>query len=269
MNFKAGIVSGILALVCVFMNSWGENGVAKATGPDEKSIQAELIWSESDGLRQEIFTSSFRAGTWSEPVKITDDNAGNMHPTIDVGVDGRKWVAWTAIEETGYEIRYNIYEQGEWQEHKKLPSDLASNIKPSIIIDVDNIPWIVWSGNNGGLDDIYFSRFIDGEWTEEQSVNPENTVPDILPFLDLDEENNPVVTWDSYKNGDYIPLQSLWNGSEWSYPVELTLENGSKEGTEDLSQLITLPEFITDTSQVFLRTFEDSKKESGDTLKDN
>ena len=227
--------------------------VVGASGLDEGDM--EIIWTESDGLRQEIYTSTYRSGGWQEPEQITDDNADNLHPSIDVGTDGTKWAVWTAIENTGFEIRYSVYRDGAWSEVKKIPGNLASNIKPSIIIDKDNVPWVAWSGNNGDDDDIYYTRFIDGNWLEEQRLHEENNVPDILVFLDTDDEDRPVASWSRFQDGAYVEVVSVWDENSWSEPV-LVEPNKDDGSVEDETREIIIPEFIQDTRQVFLRAIQ-------------
>jgi hypothetical protein len=229
---------------------------------DQTDTKMDIIWAESDGLRYEIFTSSYRAGTWGEPVMITDDNAANLHPSIDVGDDGKKWAVWSAIDGLEFEIRYSVFENEEWQEAKTILTGLSSNIKPSIIIDSNSIPWVVWSGNNGDTDDIYYSRYVDGEWTEEKRIHDINSVPDILPFLDTDAEGNPVVTWDRFIDGSYKKRQSTWDGETWSSPSAIAVEEETLEDPEDSQNSVPLPEFVSDTRHVFLRVIESEIKEN-------
>lgn len=262
MKCHRGIILGLLAIVCTSLNLLGGGIHVSAAENATQSLQAALVWSESDGLRHEIFSSFLKNGSWSEPEMITDDNAGNLHPSIDLDTDGRKWLVWTALDDAGLEIRYCVQEDGKWQEPKTIPSGLISNVKPSLVVDQDNIPWVVWSGNNGGLDDIYYSRFIDGEWQKETALHPENDVPDILPFLDLDENKQPIVTWESYRDEDYIKLQSTWNGESWSDPVEPATEGDAEESAGTLLEEITLPDFVGDTRMVFMRVIE---KRQGET----
>jgi len=216
----------------------------------------ELVWSESDGLRHEIYASSYLSGRWSEPRQITDDNADNLHPAVDIDADGRKWVVWTAIDETGYEIKYTIFEHGEWMEPTVLPSSLRSNIKPSVALDAKNIPWVVWSGNDGDNDDIYFSRFINGKWEKERRVHEGNKVPDILPVVNLNTDGKLTIVWEGYRNGAYHKLQSSWNGKYWNTPIELTGENELSEQSEKNEASLPLPEYVNDQRQVFLRIYE-------------
>ncbi len=243
-------VSLRLWFIVVLLLSTGTGGFADQT--------MEMIWSESDGLRHEIFTSSYRSGAWNEPVKITDDNASNLHPAVDVDSHGKRWAVWTAMEGATVEIRYAVYSDGEWGEVQTLPSSFSSSIKPSIIVDDTDTPWVVWTGNNGDDDDIYVTRFMNGEWTEEQRVHEDNDVPDILPSIDVDDQNRPVVRWSRFQDGGYVQVQSVWQDNNWSEPV-IVEETESK--TKEKDRQVVIPQFVNDSRQIFLRAFDTSEKE--------
>ncbi len=251
MRWNGNQIIGMSILLTLAICCTTVAGFAEDAAPEGIDRKMELIWAESDGLRHEIFTSSYQSGAWSEPVMITDDNADNLIPSIDVDSKGRKWAVWSAVEDGEVEIRYSVYEDGTWKEAAKFPSDLSSNTKPNIIVDDADTPWLVWSGNNNDLDDIYYSRFIDGEWAAGKRLHSANEVPDILPSLDTDSKGFPTVTWDSYADTSYVTFQSTWDGKEWSEPVLV-----SREETQEEQLDIALPEFITDTQQAFLRITE-------------
>jgi len=252
MNSKVRIVYGLPIALAIFVTClWSVTCFAGEPAVKGTDSGMEVVWAESDGIRHEIYSSSFLQGAWTEPQKITDDNADNIHPTIDVGPDGRKWVAWTAIELSGFEIRFSVYEKGAWREAQNITDDFSSALKPSIIVDKKNIPLVVFSANNGDNDEIYYARYQNGEWSKAKRVHSENEVPDILPFLDTDADGNPILTWQSYTGDGYGTLQSIWEEEKgWSTPVEIEPADVDAEGT-----VIALPEFIKDTPQVFLRVY--------------
>lgn len=250
MSVKTHFIISIRLILLAAIVIWSASSMAEESGSGTSAARIEIAWTESDGLRHEIFSSSYISGSWEEPVMITDDNADNLHPSIDIDANGIKWAVWTAIENSTFEIRYSTFTDGEWLEPKKIPTELESNIKPSIIIGENNIPWVVWAGNNGDLDDIYFSRYSNGEWSESVRVHEINDVPDILPFLDTDETGNPVVTWDTYRGDGYLKVKSSWSDDQWSPPVVLTDEEKNQES------LFTLPEFVHDSRQLFVRVYD-------------
>ena len=232
--------------------------IAFACGAGNAKETMEMIWSESDGLRHEIFTSSYEDGVWQDPVQITDDNANNLHPSIGVDSSGKKWAVWTAMEGSSVEVRYSVYEGDTWSDVQTLPSTLSSNIKPSLIVDDSDVPWVVWTGNSDDDDDIYFMLYKNGEWTEEARVHSDNDVPDILPFIDTDDENRPVVTWQRYQSEEgYVQVQSIWQDGAWSEPE---LVEVAEETEEEEDEQVVIPQFVGDTRQVFLRALPSSEK---------
>ncbi|THB70643.1 MAG: hypothetical protein D6B25_19820 [Desulfobulbaceae bacterium] len=255
-------LTGVGVLANVVLGSVGtaiseESSSQSTTSPQ----QMEIIWSESDGENHAIYTSSYRAGSWAEPTKLTNDTSTNLHPSIDVDQKQQKWAAWTAIDGKNFTIKVSSAVGDQWQEPKELPSSLQTNIKPSIAVDPSNTPWIVWTGNNGGNDDIYFARYLDNGWTEAKRLHEPNAVPDILPFLTINRSGNPEVTWDSFQGQQYVRLKSTWKGTSWGDPVQVAGAESTQQ-TEQTStqatsaeQQVTIPKFIKDTRQIYLRAY--------------
>lgn len=213
----------------------------------ENTVQKDIIWSQSDGLRQEIYSSSYQAGAWTEPVKITEDNANNLHPTLAVAPDGSRWAFWSAVNPDGISIEYAIGKNGKWSEPIKLElENLNSAITPSVLIDKSGIVWLVWAGNDGGQDEIYCRRYTESAWQKPELVNKANTVPDIKPKIVLNEQGVIEVRWEGVRNGKYVPLLSSYTGGHWS--PEQQVEQKQAEETKP-----ELPAFIPKDSQYSLQ----------------
>ncbi len=238
----------LVTLLC--LTSWESLSLAA------EHTQADVVWAKSDGLRYELFSSSLKNGNWSQPEQVTNDNADNLHPCIDMGPDGRKWLAWTAMEQGSYEIRYAVFKNGQWSDPKKLPSDLKSNISPSLVVDDGNVTWMVWAGNDGvHNDDIYFSRFIHGKWQKPARVNQANNVPDILPRIELMAPHGYQVIWQGFRKNGYVKLVSRWTGHGWG-PEHIYRNDASATKAKNRNrQEIKPPKFVPQTRQMFLRTY--------------
>ena len=216
--------------------------------------EIDVVWSQSDGIRPEIFYTSRAAGNWSEPEMVTDDYYDNMHPVIDRDSNGVRWLFWSAYDSQRTEIRYTSGSSGEWQGSGTLADTMAANNAPSVVIGKDDTIWVVWAGNDGGLDDIYYASGVAGKFSETNRLHGPNESPDVLPVVELNENDLPVVSWKQMQEGRYVTVRSEFDGSAWSEPVTVQEEEqqGSASGSEEM---IELPEFVTNSGLVFIRSY--------------
>ena len=175
-----------------------------------------LAWSQSDGLRFEIFSSSYKEKNWSTPVKITDNNANNLHPAIDIAANGTRWLFWSAVRPDGISIEYAVSQDDEWSEPTKMALEQNSAITPSVLIDKKNVVWLVWAGNDGGNDEIFYSRFVKQAWQDPKVVNTVNDLPDIKPVIGYNEQGILEVTWLGFRDGQYKKLFAIYGAKGWS-----------------------------------------------------
>jgi hypothetical protein len=239
-------------MCCFVWTVWASGKTTQTTG----ASFVEVVWSQRDDSAHEAiyYADKKQDGIWSEPVKITNDRFINMHPVIANGEGGRKWVVWTATNQSGSFIHYSIFADGTWSSSHDISSPLASNIAPYIAVDSSNVAWVVWSGNDGtSNDEIYFSRFRTGKWDNPVRLNPANNVPDVLPQITFVNNNTPVVIWHGFRDGAYHRLQSTWNGVSWSKPA--VISNSSELTiTRKQASEITLPEIIKHPERAFVQT---------------
>ncbi len=219
------------------------------------AIQQDLAWSQSDGLRHEIFSSTQKDGEWTPPVKITDNNANNLHPVLEIGTNGTKWLFWSAVRPNGISVQYAIFQNNEWSEPQTLPMEQHSAITPSVLADKDGGVWLVWAGNDGGNDDIYFSRFQKKMWTDPKIVHTSNEVPDIKPEISYNEEGKIEVSWIGFRSKAYKKLASVYtDNTGWSAEQE-KLETEKEDVQNEEEQKIKLPSFLPSDSQFFLKIY--------------
>ncbi len=175
----------------------------------------DLVWAGKNADRSVIFLSSKKHGRWSEPEEIIDFSCDSLHPTVDKDNRGNTWLTWTAIDYQQFQIHYTKKQNNQWQEPKKLHTTTENNIAPFLLLDGDDIPFVVWSGNNNDDDDIFFIRFVNAAWQPPRLVHSDNMVPDILPALELNDQQQMRVTWEQYTPSGYVLVSKVWNGSAW------------------------------------------------------
>lgn len=224
-----------------------------------KVERGDVVWSREDATSQQIYFSSCRSAEsgWSSPVKVTNDSYRNGHPVIDTGLNEKSWLIWTAGSGTDYMIRYSVGKDDIWSEPAAIPSQLTVNLAPSVVVDTSAVTWVAWSANDGGQDEIYFSKYSGNTWTTPMRVNSGNEVPDILPEIALNAEGTPLVTWQGFRNGSYVQLQSTWDGEAWSDEVEI--QTTSQEiAAEANGSIVNMPSFIEHPEEAFLRVYKSS-----------
>ncbi|CAK8723458.1 Glycosyl hydrolases family 43 [Candidatus Electrothrix laxa] len=219
------------------------------------SVQQDLVWSQSDGLRHEIFSSTQKDGEWTTPAKVTDNNANNLHPVLCVGSDGTKWFFWSAVRSSGISVEYAVMQNNAWSEPQALPIEQHSAITPSALADKDGGVWLVWAGNDGGNDDIYFSRFQGETWTDPKVVHASNEVPDIKPEIAYNEEGKIEVSWIGFRSKAYKKVASVYtDNTGWSAEQE-KLETEEEGVQNEEEQETELPSFLPGDSQFFLKIY--------------
>lgn len=221
----------------------------------EVSIQRQeidVVWSKSDGIRPEIFYTTFTGSDWSEPVMVTDDYFDNMHPVIDRDSSGTRWLFWSAYDSGKSEIRYTKGNDDDWETPRALAAELVSNNGPSVVIADNDEVWIVWSGSDGGLDDIYYAVNRNGTWTETERLHDANEVPDTLPVIGLDDEGRIWVSWKQYRGAGYAEVMSVYDETQWSNPEVIDPEKGENESEDE----IVLPDFVEQGGMIFTRLYE-------------
>ncbi|MCI5148712.1 MAG: hypothetical protein D3916_04865 [Candidatus Electrothrix sp. MAN1_4] len=226
-----------------------------SSGKSTKAVQQDLVWSQSDGLRHEIFTSSYQDNDWTRPVKITDNNANNLHPVLDIGTDGKKWLFWSAVRPDGISIEYAIFQGHEWSDPQKFPGEQHSSITPSVVADRNGGAWLVWAGNDGDNDDIYFSRYQTDKWSKPQVLHAQNEVPDIKPEIAYNEEGQIEVNWIGFRDNSYTKRISVYTeDTGWSAEQE-KLENEEEQAQNQKEQETEIPSFLPADSQFFLKIY--------------
>ncbi|MCI5131503.1 MAG: hypothetical protein D3904_08245 [Candidatus Electrothrix sp. EH2] len=228
----------------------GKENEKKAVG-----MQQDLVWSQSDGLRYEIFSSSKKGDEWTSPVKITDNNANNLHPVLDIGADGTKWLFWSAVRPDGISIEYAVFQENSWSDPQKFSVQQHSAITPSVLADKEKGVWLVWAGNDGGNDDIYVSRYDEEKWSDPRIIHAPNEVPDIKPEIAYNDKGKIEVSWIGFRDNSYKKLASVYTDrTGWSPEQEQSEPEQDKE-QEEKEQEIVLPSFLPADSQFILKIY--------------
>ncbi len=213
---------------------------------DIKNLTYELTWAEFDGENYEIYYSSMRDSQWTQKIQLTDNDLTNLYPGISSGNDGITWIIWTALNGTESKLYYSYHNGNSWSYPEEILTNLSSNTSPSILVDNENIPWIVWAGFDGQDDDIYYSKWNGNDWDIPVMINKDNSLPDVLPTIGVNEYGNTWVLWMGYDGETYSNYLKQWNGIGWNDEIVVDNYDLYIKSTLDneLFLISNLPSFI-------------------------
>ena len=249
----------LLLLCAIFAAAFSSVSACASLNEENKgvAVDRDMVWSAYDGLRREIFFSTQKkGGAWSEPAQLTNSNADNLLPCIVSAPDGKKYVVWTAMEDTRLNVRYAVFDGAAWSEPANIPGVPENTTMPFVAADDNGVLWLVLAGNDGaGQDDVYSIRLQNGQWSKALTVNSSNDVPDVNPFIEIARNGVIQVTWEGFRNNDYTLLNSQWQGDRWSEEQPLPQEDREKMRQErKKTEEEVLPEFVQDRSMLFIRS---------------
>lgn len=181
------------------------------------------------------------------------DSKGRIHIVWD------DMLAVNAKEVQSREVFYATWDGNGWASIDGKPftqqtGNVSKNIGESkyscIALDSGGKPAIAWADDYGGNFDIYYIKWDGSRWVNVAGQPyPENMANvsrskgfSEYPSLALDNNNNPVITWDDDTNGNLEVLLVRWNGKEWvtaeGQPYNETTANISKNaGTSEFASL--------------------------------
>lgn len=211
---------------------------------------AIAVWRESD-IRASRYDPL--AGTWSEPVSISDELAPGIHepgyaPKVAIDDDGNAIAVWdtglslgTSVTGSVWASRYDAAGSGQWEEAIAIELGMLDATNAQVAMDAAGNAFVVWLQDNDGTDgfndtfEIRARRYVaatDG-WEPEVVVQDTNTrvssaaidlTYDALdtPALAVDPAGNAVLAWSEDINGEFVIRASRYDIDEpipaWSPP---------------------------------------------------
>jgi hypothetical protein len=213
-----------------------------------KGISAvDLVFSADLGKGEQVYTTSLKNNdSWTTPQQLSATENMVFHPVMAAESEKNKWVVWTQGEEGGELLYYSFFNGKRWSPARKIDSGITHNHSASLIIDSANTPWLAWKGFEESYSDVFFSRWDGLKWSEPARAHAVNSVPDIDPELSLDSFGAPVLSWKTFRNGNYVEASiSLKDGVDFS-TREIVFHRTKKNSFEASKQLPRLPAFVTD-----------------------
>jgi uncharacterized repeat protein (TIGR01451 family) len=199
--------------------------------------------------KENIYYVTNSGGSWSTPVRISDDafNQNASTPEIALDASGNAHVVY--VHKSGTDNKLNIYyttnSGGSWSTPVRISDDTFNQevlLNPAIAIDGVNFAHVAF-GHKSGTDsksNLYYVTNGSGSWGTPERVSDDgwNNDVDVNPSIDTDDSNFPHVVYihseDGVDSKNNVYYSNRVTGS-WSTPERVSDdENGQNSETPDL-----------------------------------
>jgi hypothetical protein len=110
-----------------------------------------LVWTRVDSTCttcpaiKQLYYKTWKAGTWSPEVKLTNDSNQNYGSNVVIGKDGIVRVTWSkGAAGSTYQIFDKTYNGSVWSPDTQIISSSSTDEHPSMIQDRNGTLWIFW-----------------------------------------------------------------------------------------------------------------------------
>ncbi len=187
----------------------------------DPSGNAVVVWSQSDGTRNNIWANHFVVGIgWGTAQLIESDNAGHAYDSqVAFDPSGNAVAVWSQSDGTRNNIWSNRYVAGSgWGTAQLIESDDAGHAyDPRIAVDPSGNAVAVWYQYDGTRNNIWSNRYVAGSgWGTAQLIETDNAGNASSPQIAVAPSGNAVVVW-SQSDGT---RSNIWSnryvaGSGW------------------------------------------------------
>lgn len=178
----------------------------------------DLVWLETDNTGSTIFYSQYNEKQWSAKTPIAAGKEVKLSPTIASTKDVSMALWVTMAEPPWLSFTYLRKINQKWQTPQQAPFNFNETTGPALIA-FDQKYFLFFAGNRSDDDDIYMSVYENDGWSDPIMVHPDNTTPDVLPEVQI---NDGVLTliWQHFDGNEYVyKSQKVFTTEDTSYSV--------------------------------------------------
>ncbi len=166
-----------------------------------------IIWTQSDGSKDQIFRAEYRNFAWTLPSSLTanisPDGQDADYPELAMDDNGNAIIVWAQSDGSKSRIFKSEYRNGSWTD----PADLSAGISPpqsnafspAVAMDNDGNAIIVWGQYDDGVKyQVFKSEYRNGTWTHPSTI-VDNISPDGTHTAGfgvvMDHHGNAIISW--------------------------------------------------------------------------
>ena len=208
------LVSGWLSVYSnIFNGTWQSTPMAletdnsgDASAPQlalNASNQAHVIWHQSDGTNQHVWSNYYSGAEWGGPQLLDEtSDIDSRHPRIAIDEQGNAFALWLEIHESKQSIWASTYgTANNWSTPKLIEENDDTNAySPRIAINANGDPLAIWSQQALETNDakIWTNRYDKSseKWQSAQIYCHANNTHISNPQLTSTNDNYLVLAWE-------------------------------------------------------------------------
>jgi hypothetical protein len=220
-----------------------QNDYPSYCGAMDRSGNAIIVWSQSDGSTTQIFKSEYRNGEWTHPSNLNDhvSLAGQnaQTPSVVMSDYGSALIVWSQSDGASYQIYKSEFVFGGWTRPSSLNDHISQGgasynaYNPKAAMDKYGNTLVVWYQNNDDNFHIFKSECRNGVWSHPSGIN-DNISPDGTSAYDpkpsMDNNGNALIVWFQSNGVNNQIFKSEYRNGAWTHPADLN-DNISPDGT--------------------------------------
>lgn len=181
--------------------------------------EAVIVWTQFDGVTEQIFRSEYRNGVWNDPSSLSDNispsgqNAGSPHVSVNAGGDAI--IVWHQSNGGNNQIFRSEYRNDVWTD----PSDLSEFISPAgqdaffpkTALNKAGEAVIVWRQSDGTNPQVFRSEYRNGAWIDPSgladNISP-NGINVLRPETAMGDNGDTVIVWYQFDGASFQAFRS-------------------------------------------------------------
>ncbi len=200
----------------------------------DSSGNAVAVWSQSDGIRYNIWSNRYVSGTglWGTAELIETDNVGGvLYPQVAVDGSGNAVAVWPQSDGIRYNILSNRYvaSTGLWGTAELIVTDNVGGAAYSqVAVDSSGNAVAVWVQSDGVRSNIWSNRYVAStdSWGTAELIEIDNVGNADSPQVAMDGSGNAFAVWRQYDGTrDNIRSNRYVSGTGWGAAVLIETDN--------------------------------------------
>ena len=174
-----------------------------AEEPTLASDGRNKVWacwlSRDPGGTDSVWVCCSEAGRWSDPLRITSNDATREWPRIACAESGTPMVVWVRIQDGKWFLESSFYLKDRFSEPSPVGSGTGRAADPALAASKDGSFWLAWESYEKGAFRIRLSCFRNGKWGRPIDLTDGRT-NSYNPALAVDESTGRI--WVAYSAVD-------------------------------------------------------------------